>query len=385
MKNKNAVRKSISFVLGLILCLSIAAPAFAATEPRLISSITVRTDSTGGTALLSDVYDRLQHDWFSLMFGEDDFSDAVRTFTMSPSGTVTFDRNVVIHYAIGEISHSGTRSVSAGETVRISDFPRLAVDTRGLTNAAQWPTAPRYTFFEFMVESDSAFSDHFIAPGEIGSFHLQEALNWLYRNSDDEWRRDHPAPWGPGFVQDLAVPSEPTPPTTSQPSSWAAVHVNAAIAAGLVPQTLQSQYTQATTRAEFAALAVALYETVTAREITGRMQFNDTNDINVQKMGYLGVVTGVGGGNFAPSSTLTREQAAVMLARLANVIGQPLLPSAPTFADNAQISSWAVDGVGQMQASGIMGGVGNNQFAPGGDYTREQSIVTILRLFDMMD
>ena len=180
-----------------------------------------------------------------------------------------------------------------------------------------------------------------------------------------------------------ATPQQPEP-QIQQPSSWAVEQVNAAIAAGLVPQNLQSAYIQSTTRAEFAALAVALYETVTGREIAGRMQFNDTNDVNVQKMGYLGVVTGVGGGNFAPTNTLTREQAAVMLARLAYAIGQPLPPSAPTFADNAQISGWAVDGVGQMQASGIMGGVGNNQFSPSGSYTREQSIVTMLRLFDLL-
>ena len=94
---------------------------------------------------------------------------------------------------------------------------------------------------------------------------------------------------------------------------------------------------------------------------------------------------GVGGNRFDPNAQLTREQAAVMLARLADAIGQPFPPSAPTFADNAQVSSWAADAVGQMQATGIMGGVGDNRFAPGGDYTREQSIVTILRLFDVLD
>ena len=171
----------------------------------------------------------------------------------------------------------------------------------------------------------------------------------------------------------------------NQPSSWAQEGVSRAIALGLVPSALQTVYTQPTTRAEFAALAVALYEAVTDREIIGRMQFNDTNDINVQKMGYLGVVTGVGNGSFAPNDGLTREQAAVMLARLADAMGQPLPSSVPTFADNVDISSWAVSGVGQMQAAAIMGGVGNNQFSPRGDYTREQSIITILRLFDILN
>jgi len=185
-------------------------------------------------------------------------------------------------------------------------------------------------------------------------------------------------------TQALVVVRGDIPTTVDQPSSWAAWWVNTAIEEGLVPKNLQSQYTQAATRAEFAALAVTLYETVTGREITERATFNDTTDINVQKMGGLGVVTGVGGGNFNPNGTITREQAAVMIARLAVAIGQPLPESVPTFADNAQISSWAVDGVGQVQASGIMGGVGNNRFSPQGNYTREQSIITMVRMFEIL-
>jgi len=184
-----------------------------------------------------------------------------------------------------------------------------------------------------------------------------------------------------GIMLPGGAPIAPKPPTADAPSAWAVEQVNAAIAAGLVPPHLQARYTQAITRAEFSALAVALYETAMGREVTGRMSFNDTNDVNVQKMGYLGVVTGVGGDNFNPTGQLTREQAAVILARLADAMGQPLPTAAPTFADNSQISSWALDAVGQMQASGIMGGVGDNQFAPQGDYTIEQSIITILRLF----
>ena len=114
------------------------------------------------------------------------------------------------------------------------------------------------------------------------------------------------------------------------------------------------------------------------------MTFNDTSDMNVQKMGALGVVTGVGGGNFAPNDKLTREQAAVMLARLADAMGKPLAVNNATFADNGNISSWAIEQVGQIQVAGIMGGVGNNTFAPRDPYTREQSIVTMLRLYNVV-
>lgn len=95
-------------------------------------------------------------------------------------------------------------------------------------------------------------------------------------------------------------------------------------------------------------------------------------------------VTGqmTGGGKFNPDGTLTREQAATMLSRLAEAVGKLLSAQAPTFADNASVSSWAFDAVGQMQASGIMGGVGSNTFAPQGSYSREQSIITMLRLYE---
>ena len=100
----------------------------------------------------------------------------------------------------------------------------------------------------------------------------------------------------------------------------------------------------------------------------------------MEKAAAIGVVNGVGNGNFAPPDTLTREQAATMLARLSNALGKQIPENAPTFSDSGSVSDWATAAVGQMQSAGIMGGVGNNMFSPKGDYTREQSIVTMLRL-----
>ena len=174
-----------------------------------------------------------------------------------------------------------------------------------------------------------------------------------------------------------------TPPI-EKPSAWAEEQVIAAINNNLVPQDLQEKYTQATTRAEFCALAVALYETVTGQEIEERQTFSDTTDINVEKMAALRVVNGMGDNKFDPNAGLTREQAATMLSRLAAVIGKPLTQAAAEFNDNADVSPWAIEAVGQMQATGIMGGVGNNTFEPKSPYTREQSIVTILRLYDVV-
>jgi hypothetical protein len=183
------------------------------------------------------------------------------------------------------------------------------------------------------------------------------------------------------------APSTPTPTFTQpieQPSPWAQTDVTTAINLGLVSPSLQSQYTQTITRAEFCALAVSLYEKEKGT-ITGRMNFTDTIDINVEKAAYIGVVTGIGYGKFDPNASLTREQAATMLARLANAIGNPIPANAPAFADNDSIAPWAFDAAGQMQASGIMQGVGYNEFVPQNPYTREQSITTILRLYNYVN
>lgn len=202
----------------------------------------------------------------------------------------------------------------------------------------------------------------------------------------------------PGIPYELyrAYPSSPSvwlilqgdPPVSTdpadQPSSWAAEQVQQAIAAGLVPAALRGKYAQTATRAEFCALATALYETATGSPITQRATFSDTNDVNVEKMAALGVVNGVGNGRFDPNGPLTREQAATMLSRLAEAAGHPLAAGTASFADSAAIASWAAGAVGQVQAAGVMQGTGGGNFTPQGSYTREQSILTILRLYQLL-
>ena len=170
---------------------------------------------------------------------------------------------------------------------------------------------------------------------------------------------------------------------STAPSDWAAVYVETSIELGIVPLYLRTQYTQAATRAEFCAIAVTVYESV-AGEITGRKEFEDTDDENAQKAAFIGVMTGIDVSIFDPDSLLTREEAAVILSQLADALEMPLPREATTFADIDNISEWALEQVGCVQAAGIMSGIGDNMFAPQGLYTREQCIITIVRLYDMI-
>lgn len=186
-----------------------------------------------------------------------------------------------------------------------------------------------------------------------------------------------------------AAPAAQQPPVTegsAQPAGWAKADAERAKTLGILPAALQNAYDQPITRAQFCVLADGLYTKVKGGMASAdpAVTFADTTDPAVLRMASAKVVNGVGNGAFDPDGQLTREQAATMLARLSAVLDKPLTASEPTFADNADVAGWAMPFVGQMQASGIMGGTGNNQFSPKQSYTREQSVVTIMRLYGMI-
>ena len=87
----------------------------------------------------------------------------------------------------------------------------------------------------------------------------------------------------------------------SQPSGWAAKGVQAATAAGLVPESLQTNYDAPITRAGFCALASALYivwgEAGQVRQQAPQpVSFTDCDDEAVLRCASLGIVNGVGEG-----------------------------------------------------------------------------------------
>ena len=95
-----------------------------------------------------------------------------------------------------------------------------------------------------------------------------------------------------------------------------------------------------------------------------------------------GIVEGVTAITFAPDTNINREQMAVIMANYAKKLGYdlPQTLKAVTFADNANISSWAKDAVRAMQQAGILAGKNGNKFDPKGTATRAE-VATVLRRF----
>lgn len=196
---------------------------------------------------------------------------------------------------------------------------------------------------------------------------------------------------------DLGEEVRPEPaPVPVGASDWAVEEVSAAISAGLVPDDLQSDYQQDITREEFCRLMVRLVSKALGKDEASIYDehepldygvFSDTRNADVLIAYELGIVNGVGDGKFNPGGSITREEAATMLARAAAELGLTS-GQALDFDDADSFSPWAKDGVvfvsgltDALSGKAVMGGTSDNEFSPQSTYTREQAILTALRIF----
>lgn len=194
-------------------------------------------------------------------------------------------------------------------------------------------------------------------------------------------------------------------------SEWANEELEQADMLNLIPDCLMDlDLTQAITRAEFAAVCVKLYESLTGTAAVPAKDnpFTDCNDPEVLKAYNIGAVNGISTTTFEPDLLLNREQAASMLTRVYKRVTMPgwtletdsLFPLDYTmpspFADDADISAWAKDNVYFMAANKIIDGVGNNRFAPRNvtseqaaigyaNATREQALLITVRMVKNLD
>ena len=179
--------------------------------------------------------------------------------------------------------------------------------------------------------------------------------------------------------------SDEEPPNLNTAGAWAYDNIGEAYRRGILPESLQDRYAEGCTRAEFCVLAAALIETLNGKPIASRRVFDDDGgDVSIRKIGGLGIVSGVGGGNFAPNRGISRQEAALILARVAGLgLEKPLkAESGETYADQDAVADWALAAVKLARGEGIMSGKDGNRFDPAGPFTREESITTMLKLWE---
>ncbi len=172
-------------------------------------------------------------------------------------------------------------------------------------------------------------------------------------------------------------------------SDWARESIETAVNIGIVPEQLQNGYKKNISRKEFCQLAVNTYMVKTGNKIDENAvsPFDDVWDDFVTAAYNLCIVKGTGYKEFTPNNNITRQEAAVMLKNLANLLEVADTPKQEKFSDESYFADWAKDAIYSVSGikSGdtfVMVGTEAGKFSPWMNYTREQAIATMLRLYN---
>lgn len=109
----------------------------------------------------------------------------------------------------------------------------------------------------------------------------------------------------------------------------------------------------------------------TFQDVTGSEWYADA----IMKANTAGVLDGDGHGHANPTLSITREQAAVMLARALGVDADN--GAKTSFRDSGAISDWAKGLVFGMEEDKYIGGMGDRNFSPTSNITRAQVVTMI--------
>ncbi|MDR1739183.1 MAG: S-layer homology domain-containing protein [Bacteroidales bacterium] len=299
------------------------------------------------------------------------------------SGKFT-DANDVIYTGIGMFSDVGFFSHDGSAYVDIRIPANSYSFSFYITAEKNWCATTEYgtSKFTIYVDDTAVFTKTITEtiPAEFNEIELSANAKTIRLEVQQDWhggRGNHACIWGnPTFnnTQNGLV------------SAWAQADINRARSLGILPASLDGNYQSNITRTEFCKLAVRLYERIKSEiRLTMGVWFSDTAEMDIIKMAAVGVVTGYADSKFMPNNEITRQEAAVMLSRLIESLSYYIPPKFPNFKDNNTIADWARNYVGKIQETGIMSGDEQNRFNPLNKYTREQSLVTLIRIWDSIE
>ena len=129
------------------------------------------------------------------------------------------------------------------------------------------------------------------------------------------------------------------------------------------------------TREEFVKIIVEAFKIYSN---TATVEFEDV-DSGRWSYGYIasayraGIIAGNSDTTFNPAGEMTRQDMAVIMYRVANLVGLSLNSADVTFADGADIADYAKEAVGVLCSAGIINGTGDNCFSPLETVTRAQA------------
>ena len=171
---------------------------------------------------------------------------------------------------------------------------------------------------------------------------------------------------------------------------WHYSYVNSAYTYGLFNGTTSTTFSPgiSMTRAMFVQVLANL-ENVHLSGYTGS-RFSDVTDgqwytAAVEWAAESGIVNGINADRFEPNSPMTREQMLVVLYNYMKYKGYEIpVSQSKSFADESEISSWALEAVQALQGIGIVSGKPGNLFDPTATATRAEVAAIFVRFVEYL-
>lgn len=165
-----------------------------------------------------------------------------------------------------------------------------------------------------------------------------------------------------------------------EPSEWAKQYIEQAINSNIVPKVNQINYTGNINRQEVCQLIYNyIYDEYPKESLN-----NYILDPMIEALYDLGIINGKTNSEFAAYDYITREEFAKILSRTYSYLHKyDAQNSDLTYLDKDSISSYAVDDVKKVTQLGLMNGNENNEFEPQKTITKEEVIVTLLRMSEL--
>ena len=115
----------------------------------------------------------------------------------------------------------------------------------------------------------------------------------------------------------------------------------------------------------------------------GKTPFTDCDDADVTAAYELGIIGGTEPGIFEPNSTLTREQMAIMVARVMKTCGVDLTEKAKKnpFNDTAELFASSNKYIDQLYGIGILAGYQDGGYHPFREMTVQEAVVSFVKAY----
>ena len=172
-------------------------------------------------------------------------------------------------------------------------------------------------------------------------------------------------------------------------ADWSKADIEKAIKLNLDVAYTGENVQMSIARVDFAEDAAALVGLAYGQDIRTYERYNELQVLlnKAEKKDVwreMGILKGRGNGYYVdPNTPITRQEAAVVLARVYRLYAEePQTKASLTYQDAKNIADWAKDDVALMTQLGVMNGVAKGKFDPKGQYTVEQCLVTLVRLYE---